>query len=686
MNDEIQSMIDPNAGDEMPSNDSGNPHFSTILESRLTRRRALGGSISAAVAGMFGASGLAGSAFAASGDSGGAASTEALNPTLGFTAIPPTRSDTATLPAGYKAQALIPWGTPLTGSYPKYKPDGSNTGAEQEQQVGSHHDGMHYFPFRNNPNGRGLLVLNHEYVDANILHANGPSLIAGQRPDDEVRKEVAAHGVSVVELVKSAVTGQWRVKRGIYNRRITAGTPMEIGGPVRGSDLVKTRYSPDGTMTRGTINNCGHGYTPWGTYLTCEENWAGYFVNTTGRPREHSRFGVSTSTGRYRWETAQGGADEYIRFNASALGAEAIDDYRNEPNAQGWIVEIDPFDPTSTPIKRTALGRFAHEGCWFAPPKVGEPLVFYSGDDAQNEYVYKFVTAAKYRRSSRGEIMDTGTLYVARFNANGTGDWLALDINDANFQAAAATAGVVFADQADVLVNTRLAADVVGATKMDRPEWGAVHPETREVYMTMTNNSSRSAGAVDAANPRGPNPYGHIVRWRERLGRPWARRFEWDIFLLAGTETDSQVLPEEGGPALTQDSIHASPDGLWIDQFGTMWIQTDMSGTQQGSGPFGANAMLAANPLTGEIKRFLAGPNDQETTGVVSTPDGKTLFVNFQHPGDRSTPGNFTSNWPDSGAIYAHPGDPEVVADPGGRRPRSATLVVTREDGGVVGL
>jgi uncharacterized protein len=308
------------------------------------------------------------------------------------------------------------------------------------------------------------------------------------------------------------------------------------------------------------------------------------------------------------------------------------------------------------------------------------------GDDAQNEYIYKFVTKARYHKDMRGDALDEGTLYAARFNDDGTGEWLALDINDLDFQAAAAAAGVEFRDQADVLVNTRLAADVVGATKMDRPEWGAPHPQTREIYMTLTNNSSRTLATIDAANPRAPNPTGHIIRWREQGNRAFATKFEWDIFVLAGPKGDSQVLPAEGGPALGDDSIFASPDGIWIDQFGITWIQTDMSGSQQGNGPYGENGMLAANPVSGDIRRFLSGPLNQETTGVVSTPDGKNLFVNFQHPGDRSGVGSFTSNWPDSGAVYRHPGDPVPAVSPTGPRPRSATIVITREDGGVVGL
>jgi len=701
MSDNKQTMIEMDNGDEPMSNHSDNPHFGTILEKRLSRRQVLSGSLTAAVAGVFGASGMVNMAEAANPKKLPPAALSngeppfALKPTLGFDAIPVTRSDTATLPRGYKAQALIPWGTPITGSYPAFDSVNTNTGEEQEQQVGSHHDGMHYFPMQDDPNGHGILCVNHEYIDQRVFHAAGPTLVAGQRPTDEVRKEIAAHGVSIVEIQKNAISGEWGVVNGSYNRRVTAGTPAEIRGPVRGSDLVKTVHSPDGTKARGTINNCAHGFTPWGTYLTCEENWAGYFINKVPQeelPREHARYGVRRlgQTSRYGWETAQSGEDKYIRFDATPKGADATEDYRNEPNTQGWVLEIDPFDPNSTPIKRTAMGRFAHEGAVFGPPQLGQPLTFYMGDDARNEYCYKFVTKARYSKNANGDMLDEGILYAARFNDDGTGEWLALDINDPDFLAAAAAAGVEFADQADVLVNTRLAADVAGATKMDRPEWGAVHPQTREVYFALTNNSSRTDkdgnNPIDAANPRGPNPYGHIIRWREQGNRSWATQFEWDIFVLAGPENDSQVLPEQGGPALTQDNIFANMDGLWIDQFGTMWIQTDMSGSQQASGPFGANAMLAANPVTGEIKRFLAGPNDQETTGAVSTPDGKTLFVNFQHPGDRSQPGVFTSNWPDSGAVYRHPGDEVVSHSTGGPRPRSATLVVTREDGGVVGL
>jgi uncharacterized protein len=765
-------LIEDN-GDEPMSNRSNNPHFSSIIEARFSRRQVLAGGIGAAVAGLFSAAGIAhakGPNFLPPAAQG--RPPFGLNPTLGFDAIPVVRSDTATLPVGYKAQVLIPWGQPITGADPAYDGVNGNSGEEQEQQIGSHHDGMHYFPMADDPNGHGILCVNHEYVDQRVLHVGGPTNNPnGPRPEDEVRKEIAAHGVSVVEIKKTG--GTWSVVNDRQlNRRITAGTEMEIRGPVRGSDLVKTKYSQNGTMTRGTINNCAHGYTPWGTYLTCEENWAGYFVNKVqltridalfdalgfqgtsspqgnyyarfdssqdkiigvidetvdqkvtsnvytqvgdtlteaGRvflgeldtllaasninievPREQSRYGVRTTSSRYGWETAVGGADQYVRFDASIKG-EATEDYHNEPNGQGWVVEIDPFDPTSTPKKRTALGRFAHEGCVFAPPQQGQPIAFYMGDDARFEYVYKFVTKARYQKGMGGDMLDEGTLYAARFNEDGTGDWLALDIDDPDFRTAAGMAGVEFKDQADVLVNTRLAADVVGATKMDRPEWGAVHPQTREVYMTMTNNTARTA--TDAANPRPSNATGHIIRWREQGNRAFATKFDWDIFVLAGDAGNSQILPETNGPALDEDNIFASPDGVWIDGNGILWIQTDMSGNQQaglaGNPNFGENGMLAANPITGEIKRFLVGPFNQETTGVVSTPDGKNLFVNFQHPGDRTTIANgvttFTSNWPDSGNVFAHPGAAPILPNSAGPRPRSATIVITRDDGGVVGL
>ncbi len=579
----------------------------------------------------------------------------------GFAAVAINRSNQITVPAGYTARVMFAWGEPIAADGPAYLDGGLNTGADQEQQIGMHHDGIHYFPISNRPqrDQRGLLVMNHEYIDQAQMHRDGATTVNGVRVADEVRKEIAAHGVSVLEIVQRG--GVWERAFTHRDRRITGATLMEITGPLRGNAKLRTAFSPSGTQARGTLNNCGNGYTPWGTYLTCEENWAGYFVNRDAtRPREHTRFGVPSSASRYRWDTVE------PRFNASSVGANAESDFRNEPNTFGYIVEIDPFNPTSIPKKRTAMGRFAHEGCVFAQPVVGKPVVFYSGDDSQNEYIYKFVTRGVYvPLLGVVDLLESGTLYVAKFDDNGSGTWLALDINDAAFRAAAANANVSFTDQADVLLNTRLAADVAGATRMDRPEWGAIDPANGEVYFTLTNNSSRTAAQVTPANPRGPNPFGHIIRWRETGNDPAATSFTWNLFVLSGPQDNSRILPATQNRPLNADGIHASPDGLWFDRAGLLWIQTDMSGSQLATGPFGNNAMLAANPVTGDIRRFLIGPVGCEVTGIIYSGDMRTAFVNIQHPGEDGTLG-----WPGGGST----------------RGRSATVVVTKDDGGVIGL
>ncbi len=682
-------IIDKGDGDEPLSNHSENRHFSEVLEVSLKRRSVLKGGIAASVAAMFGGVGFTQAAAAAG----------ARKSLIGFQAVPVSDADTVLVPKGYKVQTLIPWGTPITGNLPPFDPL-KNTGEDQAQQVGSHHDGMHFFPIEGKDPYRGsstegLLVVNHEYIEPRYMHASAigqklsrdavPALIDGKRPADECRKEINAHGVSIVHIKKGA-DGQWAVVNSKFNRRITGATPMVFSGPVRGSDLVKTKYSPDGTRTRGTLNNCAHGVTPWNTYVTAEENWAGYFINRVSpaaRPREQSRYGVNhnesrPASSRYGWELADSGADEFVRFDVSAKGADASQDYRNEANGFGWMVEIDPFDPNSTPIKRTALGRFAHEGLIFHPAVEGKPVVCYSGDDARDEYIYKFVSKGVFRKAAgkaNGALLDEGTLYVAKFNDDGTGEWLPLVFGQGPLSQTPAAAGddacrTCFKDQADVLVNTRLAADLLGATKMDRPEWGAIDPKTGQVYFTLTNNSERTV--ADKANPRPKNRWGHIIRWSEAGNDPAATRFTWDIFLLSGPEDDSLF----AGKPLDKDQIHNSPDGLWFDRDGRLWIQTDSSESVLNKGDyaqFGNNQMLCADPRTGELKRFLVGPLGQEITGVITTPDGKTMFVNVQHPGASTSAedfaaGKLTGTWPNMGP-YA----------------RSATLVITKVDGGVIG-
>ncbi len=660
-------------GDERPSNTSANPNFYEIIEARLARRDVLAGGLASVAAGLFG------------GALTGRAALAQSSGLLGFAPVPVSKDDTVVVPEGYTVQVLAPWGTPITGDMPEWKP-GAVTGADQANQVGSHHDGMHFFPIDGSSTD-GLLVLNHEYVEPRFFHAaawagkaaDSDAVVLsadGTRPDDEVLAEINGHGVSILRIRKGD-DGQWAVVADPRNRRITGMTEMTLSGPAAGHPLMVTKFSPDGRRTRGTLNNCAHGVTPWNTYLTCEENWAGYFVNgdkidqKPDLPREHARYGVPTDTSRYGWEKAASGADEYVRFNLTASGASAAEDYRNEVNGFGWVVEFDPFDPNSTPVKRTHLGRFAHEGVIFAPVVPGKPIVLYSGDDARFEYIYKFVSAANYEPGvTDGSILDEGTLYAAKFNADGTGEWLALAPGQNGL-----TPENGFADLAEILLNTRAAADTAGATKMDRPEWGAIDPRTGHVYFTLTNNTRRTQLQVDAVNPRAENNYGQIVRWVEGSEDYTATNFQWELFVLAGTARQSATF---NGLALNDDNIFACPDGLWCDPDGRLWIQTDMGdlGPNQSGplAPLGMNMMLAADPATGEIRRFLTGPWGQEITGVVTTPDGKTMFVNVQHPGAHATAEEFAAGSFGSG-----------FPDYDGSVPRSATLVISRTDGGVIG-
>ncbi|QOR39935.1 PhoX family phosphatase [Billgrantia diversa] len=657
------------AGDEPASNTSSNTYFGDILEARMSRRALLRSSLAVAVASAMATSLPFGRALAAG--------TGAPAPSIGFQAIPVSTADSVVVPEGYRVQTFIPWGTPISGSMPAASLEAS--GEDQAHQVGSHHDGMHFFPIEGSSRD-GLLVLNHEYVEPRFMHAAAQGLALdssgfpaqrdGTREADQVRKEINGHGVTVVR-VQAGETGQWQVVEDEHNRRITGLTPMRLAGPVAGTEHVMTKYSPDGSMTRGTLNNCSNGVTPWNTYLAAEENWSGYFANEDAEiDRRQSRYGIQTrSEGRYQWHRAEGGADEFIRFDATSRGASPSEDYRNEPHSFGYMTEIDPYDPESTPIKRTHLGRFAHEGVIFAPAVEGQSVVCYSGDDARFEYIYKFVSARPYQAATAdGSLLDEGTLYVARFNEDGSGEWLALAPGKNGL-----TPKNGFADLADILINARSAADHAGATKMDRPEWGAVDPASGQVYFTLTNNTRRSEEQRDAANPRAENHFGHIIRWQED-GTHAAEHFQWDIFLLAG---DGESGRDLHGEPLDQDAILASPDGLWIDPDRRVWIQTDISESAVNAGvyaPFGNNQMLVANPETGELKRFLTGPIGQEITGIAMTPDQRTLFVNVQHPGANTSAQDFaknrlTSHWPEGGS--------EI--------PRSATLVITREDGGIIG-
>lgn len=704
--------IDPNYLDpnyEPVVNHSENLPFHQVLSARMQRRAVMKGTVGAALASVMGF-GLVGCGSDSDDSSANTnANTDAPDsgsPVLGFKAVPVSSGNSVVVPEGYTAIPSFAWGEPLTshpetGVYPKFKADGSNTGEDQERQIGMHHDGVHFFPFDlkegGNSSNEGLLVMNHEYInqkallkDENtvaLLNTDGTikgythSLDAnGKRISDDVRKEIAAHGVSVVHI-KQSTDGAWAiVQDSRFNRRITGGSEMDIRGPLRGYSKLATKYSPEGTKTRGTLNNCAMGPTPWGTYLAAEENWHGYFKHDALElPREQARHGISgqkkNSDGsiipaatRYDWELADNGADEYVRFDVTPKGVDASQDYRNEACTFGYMVEIDPFNPEARPQKRTALGRFGHEGVIFAPVKEGEPVVCYSGDDSRFEYIYKFVSDQPYYSdTASGSLLDTGTLYVARFNEDGSGEWLPLDLSAPGFKSKVDAAidtyvGDVyfsgFENQADVLLNTRLAADIAGATPMDRPEWGAVDPKSGMVYFTLTNNSKRGEDETNAANPNANNQTGHIIRWAESGSDHTATSFEWDIFVFGGNKYTSTVVDGEAVLTLDESNMFSSPDGLWFDYNGRLWIQTDNGYAKE---TFGNDMMLAANPVTREIKRFFVGPFGCEVTGVTGTPDMKTMFVNIQHP---------EANWPN--------GDE-------GLHPRDATVIVTRNDGGVIG-
>lgn len=633
--------LDP---DDVSTNPGRGPAFSDIVDRRSSRRSVLAGGM--AVAAGFLTTQATG-ASPAGARTVAAAQTAGTAGLLGYPPVPLGYGDEVAVPTGYTARAFVPWGTPILGSYPAFVP-GGNTAEEQEQQVGMHHDGMHYFPLGRGPRGsqHGLLVVNHEYTDEGYLQTGTATV--PDRTDwtpEMVRKSQAAHGVSVIE-VRHDAPGDWTVVRSSLNRRITANTPMSFSGPAAGHRLVRTSADPQGLNPRGTLNNCSHGVTPWNTYLTCEENFNGYFGVAPGdytaeQQALTSRYGVGGD--RNNWAAHD---DRFVVTPESP----------NEPNRFGWVVEIDPFDPQSRPVKRTALGRLKHESAYVHTAKGGR-VVVYTGDDQVNEHVYKFVSDLNWQNArARGRSpLDEGTLYVAKFNDDGSGEWLPL-VHGRN----GLTLENGFEDQGDVLVKTRLAAGVVGATRMDRPEWVSVDPNTGMVYLTLTNNTSATK-QQSAANPRSTNRWGHIIRWQERGGDHGATGFDWDLFLLAG-----QGHGTGDGSTIDDEDAFGSPDGIWSDPDGRVWIQTD--GTQ----PLGANdQMLAANPYVTDpnggpqIKRFLTGVVNCEVTGVITTPDQRTMFVNIQHPGEGGG-----SQWPHLDGITT---------------PRSATVVVTKDDGGVIG-
>lgn len=797
MNHDANSAVtDHTDPDDRDNNCSGNPHINDVLALRMHRRYVLKGGVGAMTMAGLGSLGLSAC--------GGGDSTASNAPplpvqppvagaALGFTAIARATTDRVTVPAGYTATVIYATGDTLDAGA-DYKNDG--TDSNFVRRSGDHHDGMHFFGLSatgtpsNTTNDRALLVINHENIAGTVqfMHASGQTNATGTtpRPESEVVKEIEAHGVSIVEIAKT--NGKFGyVKGSSFNRRITASTLMEITGPARGTDFVKTVFSPGGTQTRGTINNCGNGYTPWGTYLTAEENWAGYFTrgNDTGARTQKensalSRNGINAGrTGNNRWTSvlpSTSASTDFSRWNITADAtkvANGSEDFRNAANTFGYIVEIDPYSPTSVPAKRTALGRRANEGAWPSLAVVGRPIAFYMGCDSRGEYIYKFVSKKLWvaadantadRMATGGSYMDEGTIYAAKFNADGTGVWVKCDLSNPAVTAGVPVStlnpgGYTFDSQADICVNTRLAAGAAGATRMDRPEWTAVNPKTGEIYITCTENPDRGnvgttgnnipMADVDPANPRywadtkgvssqnaaaipfqRGNVNGHIMRMRETGDTAAAETFAWDIFLFGAQAVADAGFDDVNWQAnvnlskLSPLNDLSKPDGCWFSKAsGILWIETDdntftdqsnamlLAAIPGTTGDGGARTVVnlssgspaaavntaaattksvvtyAGKPMNDTIfKRFLTAPTGAEVTGVAESPDGKTLFVNIQHPGENTTAAGFTSgifesNWPANGGGVAAYG-----AGGASGRPRSATVMITKDDGGIIGL
>jgi secreted PhoX family phosphatase len=624
--------------ENIPSNNSGNRPFTDVLETNISRRSVMQGSLAMAAATF-----LAPHAMAFDKKPKKNKKSKKKRDLINFeplTIAEATADNTVpSISNDYQYQVLIPWGTPLEpNSTEEYVGDPSTrpTAKQAENQIGIGHDGMWFFPEDSQyqaytkqgyklSNSKGMLCINHEF--GNNYHVLGKSTPENL---EDVRLSQSVHGVSVVALKRERHSHRWDVVASPNSRRITVNTPVQFSGPAAKSNLLQ---NPNGNIPLGTVNNCGSGPTPWGTYLTCEENFNGYFGATSvfTPTEEQARYGFSANGFGYGWQNFD------QRFDLTNPS------YVNESNRFGWIVEIDPFDGTKKPVKRTALGRFKHEAIAIAESGNGR-IAAYMGDDQRFDYCYKFVSHLPWEHALEANMspLDDGILYVAKFHDDGTGQWLPLDINESRVLKER------FADQAELLINVRVAADLLGATPMDRPEWTTIGKDG-EVYWTLTNNTQRTE--PNAANPQTPNPDGHIIRTRDTddfLGDT----FNWEIFILASSTKDTE-------------ETFASPDAAWADSYGRLFVGTD------GSQPSGLQDQLVVFDTTAENPkpvRLLTGVSSDEITGFTITPDQRTAFINIQHPGNGNP---LLTNFPAETDGYTIP--------------RDCTLLITRKDGGIIG-
>jgi secreted PhoX family phosphatase len=607
-NDKNKAMLSFDEMDEIQRPAPENVGFDAVLDSAISRRDFFKGSALLFGSGLFVKSSLAKAA--------SLQESNGLN-LFSFKDVVANSNDDITLPDGFKWKPMVSWGDPLWSKGQSF--DSSDLVTEQSQNLafGDNNDGMKHFSVQ----GRELLAINNEYVNFASFFSHRQSKAPESRGD--VLKTQQAVGVSIVEV--SAGSQGWQVvKDSPYNRRITAQTPMKITGPAKGHSLMKTQQDPDGIQSFGTWANCGSGKTPWGTYLTCEENFNGYYASTDPDitiSDELKRYGLAHQGYGYDWHTVD------KRFDLAQNP--------NEPNRSGYVVEIDPANPQTMPKKRTALGRFKHENAEMVIADNGQ-VVVYLGDDERGEYLYRYVSNNKYRANATSEqiddLMENGTLYVAKFHDDGSGEWLAL------------TSETTGMNHAEICIHTRQAASKVHATTMDRPEWVAANPNKAEVFCALTNNKNRglktNAGGdkqpVGGPNPRENNRYGQVLRWIPSQDNHAADTFNWNLFVLAGNPVVHPKGLLSGSQNVSSHNMFNSPDGVHFDSQGKLWIQTDGKTSNEGDfAGMGNNQMLLANPQSGEIKRFMVGPKECEVTGFSYSEDKKTIFVSIQHPGEK---------------------------------------------------
>ena len=539
---------------------------------------------------------------------------------LTFSPIQGSPDDEIVVPDGYRWAPLAAWGDPLTRDAPAFDPDNLDPAA-QRQQVGYNCDFLAWFDWIRKS---GIVGVNHEYTNPDLMFRN---YSADTTTQQQVDYEIAAHGVSMFLASKESTPegpGYRLYRYSSFNRRIHGETPIMLSGPVAGNPRLVTASDQTGTMVNGTFNNCGGGVTPWGTYLTAEENFDQYFGNNNAVSDEmakaaNDRFGVREEGGRRPWWRFQRRFD--LRYEP------------NEINKFGWVVEIDPYIASWTPRKRTAIGRFKHEAA-ATTLSAARNAVVYSGDDARFEYVYKFVSDGAYDESDREgakQLLDSGTLYVAKFNDDGTGEWMPLVYESGPLNA---TNG--FTSQADVLLFARQAGDLLGATQMDRPEDIDINPLTGKVYVALTNNTRREAGSENGPNPRAPNPMGHIVEIVEDGNDNGATSFTWQIFMLCGDPADQSQGAYFAGFDTSKVSKIANPDNLAFDGYGNLLIATDGQPRRVGIND-GIFFVPTEGSERGYNRQIFSGVVGAECASVIMNTAQDLMLVAIQHPGEGGT-------------------------------------------------